>query len=45
MEAFETEKEAMEVAELKALIDLLAAMTDYIEIRKNIINMEDSKNV
>jgi hypothetical protein len=44
MEAFETEKEAMEAAELKALIDLLDAMADYIEIRKNIINMEDRKN-
>lgn len=42
---YETEKEAMEAAELKALIDLLNAMADYIEIRKNIINMEDKKNV
>jgi hypothetical protein len=42
MVAFETEKEAMEAAELKALIDLLEAMADYIEIRKNIITLEDS---
>ena len=45
MKVFDTEKEAMEAAELKALIDLLDAMADYIEIRKNIINMEDRKNV
>lgn len=46
MEAFDTEKEAMEAAELKALIDLLDAMADYIEARKNIINKkEDNENV
>lgn len=41
MKVFDTEKEAMEAAELKALIDLLDAMADYIEIRKNMIHMEN----
>lgn len=45
MKVFDTEKEAMEAAELKALIDLLAAMADYVEARKNMINMEDNENV
>lgn len=34
----------MDKVELNALIDLLEAMADYIEIRRNLINMEDNEN-
>lgn len=46
MKAFETEKEAVDAAELEAYIQLMKAFADYIEARRNQrnYNVEDTKN-